>query len=176
MFKGISGLFLFTVGFLAISLNAMEKSDLENLKNSPEELVWASGSCDAQDLNMVLKALEINKYIHTVDLTIDYMNSDATKAIAAFLKKDLRLKRVKLQQNNLDENGLKALGEALKVNSSLTEINFSHIHSEEGLKALVTAIESNKSLTSIKLACDDKKIDMAPYLERISVVIKRNIR
>ena len=83
------------------------------------------------------------------------------KTFSEMLKNDTSLKSLKVQNSDIDGNseidGIKALSEALKVNTSLKEIHLWDIGigvegaSVEGAKAIAEALKVNTSLTKIML-------------------------
>ena len=72
---------------------------------------------------------------------------EGVKAIGEALKVNTLLTRIGLNGNEIGDEGAKAIGEALKVNTLLTEINL-HTNEigDEGVKAIREALEVNNSL------------------------------
>ena len=61
------------------------------------------------------------------------------------------LTKISLRGNNIGDEGAKAIGEALKENTSLTEIFLWNNIGDEGGKAIGEALKVNTSLTMIDL-------------------------
>eukprot|EP00944_MAST-04C_sp_MAST-4C-sp1_P005042 g5042.t1 len=78
------------------------------------------------------------------------IGDDMGWAIGEALKVDTSLTKIDLYDNFIGDKGGKAIGEALKVNTSLTEISLcSNNIGDEGGKAIGEALKVNTSLTEI---------------------------
>ena len=79
-----------------------------------------------------------------------YIGVEGAKAIGEALKVNTSLTEINLWGNNIGDEGGKAIGEALKVNTSLTEISlYGNNIGAEGAKAIREALKVNTSLTKI---------------------------
>jgi hypothetical protein len=90
---------------------------------------------------------------------------DGVKALADALKVNSTITSINLSYNNVDVDGAKALADALKVNSTITSIDLSDNNvGDDGAKALADAIKVNSTITSINLRYSDVGDDGAKAL------------
>ena len=95
---------------------------------------------------------------HTLqELKLDWIYKNVEEVLGAGGTKYLRdglLTKVNLntRRNRIGIKGVKAIGEVLKVNTSLTELDFYQGYiGDEGIKAIGEALKVNTSLTKINL-------------------------
>jgi hypothetical protein len=88
----------------------------------------------------------------SIDLAYNNIGDKGVKAIGEGLKVNTSLTFIYLCYNNIGDKGAKAIGEALKVNTSLTSIDLCYSYiGDEGGKAIGEGLKVNTSLTSIDL-------------------------
>ena len=92
--------------------------------------------------------------LHTLTLTYTWRISDAhIVALAEALKQNTSLTELDLSSNHISDQGAADLAEALKQNMSLTELNLSaNDISAQGAAALAEALKQNTSLTQLNLS------------------------
>ena len=85
-------------------------------------------------------------------LKVENSDIDGIKALSEALKINSALEELSLADNNFRAEGARAIGEALKVNTSVTKIDLSmNLIGDEGARAIAEALEVNTSLTHINL-------------------------
>jgi hypothetical protein len=83
---------------------------------------------------------------------IGYLGEVGAAAIADALRVNTTLTELNLRGNDVGEEGAKALADALKVNTTLTELDISCDYmGDEGAKALADALKINKTVTKLIL-------------------------
>ena len=97
---------------------------------------------------------EKTKHLRDGSWTIFHLNNynigaEGVKAVAEALKVNTTLTCIELAYNKIDDGRAKAIAEALKVNTSLTEIYLGENKiGDKGAKAIAAALKVNTSLTS----------------------------
>lgn len=101
--------------------------------------------CCAQDAIAFAEALKKNKTLLYLDLGNNAINSQGYQALAKALTKNATLISLNLGRGkfNLDTEAVQALGEALKVNRSLTHLDLDNVITNDGEKGLAEALKSN---------------------------------
>ena len=91
-----------------------------------------------------------NSYFYsTINLGYDDIGAEGAKYVAEALKVNTSLTEIRLYSNNIGAEGAKYVAEALKVNTSLTEINLAGNNiGDEGAKYVAEALKVNTSLTA----------------------------
>ena len=93
------------------------------------------------------------------ELKLDWVYRGVEGVLRREKTKQLRdgsLTKIDLSSNNIDDEGAKAIGEALKVNTSLTSIILDNNEiGDEGAKAIGEALKVNTSLTKMDLYCNN---------------------
>ena len=87
-----------------------------------------------------------------IDLSYNNIGDEGGKAIGEALKVNISLTRINLRYNEIGDEGGKAFGEVLKANTSLTEGIFlgGNKIGDEGTKAIGEALKVNTSLTLVE--------------------------
>ena len=94
----------------------------------------------------------LNSSHHFVDLKGILKKKEQVKLnqISFFIKNNCSLKNIDLSNNNIDDNGIKHICDALKWNSSLNriDISFNDVN-QKGIEYLYNTLHFNHSLTSV---------------------------
>jgi hypothetical protein len=90
---------------------------------------------------------------------------DGVKALADALKVNSTITSIDLSYNNVGDDGAKALADVLKVNSTTTSIDLSYNNVDvAGAKALADALKVNSAITTIDLTYNSVGDDGAKAL------------
>lgn len=89
-----------------------------------------------------------NRSLKKINVTKTEINDKVCIQISTYLKEpDLALIDINLSRNLIQHDGLIALAEALKVNTSLVSLNLAqNLIREGGIKEFVDALKVNKTL------------------------------
>ena len=105
---------------------------------------------DAQSISNIQRTCRTNrrwKYDKLQELKLDWVYKNVENVLGADKTKQLRdglLTKINLNWNNIGVEGGKAIGEVLKVNTSLTEISlYGNNIGDEGGKAIIEASKVN---------------------------------
>uniref|UniRef100_A0A6T8JVB3 Uncharacterized protein n=2 Tax=Hemiselmis andersenii TaxID=464988 RepID=A0A6T8JVB3_HEMAN len=106
----------------------------------------------------LLKSLESNSTLHTLDLNLCYVDPDALGDIAEILGKNLGLRFLNMGEASVTNEGAVAIGEALKTNSTLLHLDLSdnfRMDDVAGIQAIMDALgtPNNTALQSLSLRC-----------------------
>ena len=101
-------------------------------------------------------ASEINKLkkinLTTQNLQQNNIGDEGIKELTEALKTNTTLTTLNLQQKNIGDEDIKALAEALKTNTTLTTLNLQQNNiGDEGIEALAEALKTNKTLKTLNL-------------------------
>ena len=129
------------------------------LHDSPIEKLWC-GWCGVDSIEIDENC--IPKCLKVLNLSGGSINSDGCRELTKLLlKEDATLKGLFLGENNIDDGGVAILVDALRNNTSLTELN---LHSNDGISvkgeamllrlvndisSIKATLESNHTLTSL---------------------------
>ena len=111
------------------------------------------------------RALYNSYFYSTIDLGYTNIGAEGAKYVAEALKVNTSLTEIGLGWDNIGAEGAKYVAEALKVNTSLTEIHLgSNSIGDEGAKYVAQALKVNTSLTEIHLDYNDIGDEGAEYV------------
>jgi hypothetical protein len=97
-----------------------------------------------------------------IDLSFIEIGVDGVRAIAEALKVNSTLLKVYFHDNGIGSGGAQAIAEALRFNSVLREISLSNNWiGDEGAVAIAEAMEFNSSLQEIEI--DDNRFEWTKY-------------
>ena len=105
--------------------------------------------------NTIILGLKINiplKILNIPELILYHMQLTDTqiKALAEALKINTTLRELNLSKNFISDEGGKALAEALKINTTLTKLNLSkNSIGNQGASAIAEALKTNTTLTTL---------------------------
>jgi hypothetical protein len=117
--------------------------------------------CEALEQNKTLKELDISGAEYKGNIG----GSAGAKHVAKMLGVNGRLTKISLARNNLEEEGTKAICEALEQNTTLKELDisghqeYSNIGGSAGAKHVAKMVRVNDGLTALDLSCNDLKVE-----------------
>ena len=86
----------------------------------------------------------------SMKLSFKNIGDEGAKAIGEALKSNKTLTNLDVRHNKIQSEGAKAIGRALKSNKTLTSLNLqSNEIEDEGMQAIGEALKSNRTLTSL---------------------------
>ena len=148
MTEPLNSLLVFTKHWGSVGRHKVFPDDV--LPRVFEFLVDAQSICNIQ---RTCRTTRRWKYDKLQEWKLDWVYKNVENVLGADKTKQLRdglLTKIYLNWNNIGVEGAKAIGEALKVNTSLTKIYLDNI-GDEGAKAIGEALKVNTSLTEIYL-------------------------
>jgi len=123
------------------------------LKDKEELANPFSESIKRERIEDIAWILRCIKAVTNLDLSNDNIGYEGGKAIGEALKSNTTLTKVYLSNNRIGDEGDKAIGEALKGNTTLTKVYLSNNNiGYEGGKAIGEALKSNTTLTNLYLS------------------------
>ncbi|CAE7832700.1 NLRC3 [Symbiodinium sp. KB8] len=107
-----------------------------------------------EGVKALAEALKVNKSVAFINLQGVQMGPQGAKAVAvaAALQSNKVIKKIILCHNPIRDEGTEALAEALKVNESVTSIDFSAKITDDGARALAEVLRVNKSLVHMDMS------------------------
>ena len=103
-----------------------------------------------------------------IDLRVNNIGVEGVKAIGEALKVNTSLTSIFLGGNEIGDEGGKAIGEALKVNTSLAKFFlYRNNIGDEGGKAIGEALKVNTSLAEIFIYCNKIGDEVAKTIEEV---------
>ena len=150
----------FTPGTFVNYINSF-KTIIHSLKqNIPvTKLKLWSNKISVEQIIALANALKINKTLKIIELDsiqFGYKNSqgsyDGAKAIADALKTNTTLTEINLNNNNIEDEGVKVIAEMLKNNNTLRILILEdNEFGVEGAKAIAEALKENRSLIKLNI-------------------------
>jgi len=140
---------------------------------SLQHLNIASNECGDTGLGLFAEAFAVNDSLRSLDLTNNCIESgDGFEAFVERLGENvISLTSLSLASNMLGRNGGKLLGEALKRNTKLTELDVNTCHLGYGTKALIDGVGENSSLTRLKIG---RNLVPKSVVKSLARVLKKN--
>jgi Ran GTPase-activating protein (RanGAP) involved in mRNA processing and transport len=113
------------------------------------------------DMSLLIDAIGAMNLVQ-LELTGSKLTNSDLHSISTYLKYAKRLKILDLSSNTITEDGALYLGEALRLNNTIEELNLSHNNLASGTKYIVKSLISNKTLRAFNLSkngIEDKDIE-----------------
>ena len=131
--------------------------------------LWARAS--EADRRAVIEAFASNTVATSVAMVNAYINDGLGQAWGSVLTRNSTIQSLNLESNTISSGGMTALAEALRVNTTLTELKLANQHiafSQQAEMALAEALEGNTALTrcTIELRSSRARELMNKYLAR----------
>ena len=108
----------------------------------------------ADELSLILDALNVNKNIHLLVLCtndLDYTGREC-KILSDFIRINRSIKKIDLSSTRIQDSGLKSICEALKVNTTLKIVGLGdNFIGDEGCSYISDMLEHNKTLVGLSL-------------------------
>ena len=121
-----------------------------SLHNSPIETLQCE-NCRIESIE--IDCTQIPRHLRYLSLLGNRINADGCRGLAKLLQGgDAKLESLNLNRNEINDDGVKILAEALKKNKSLESLHLSNnIIKDDGAAALAAALQSNSMLKALDL-------------------------
>lgn len=130
---------------------------LRNIRDNKKDFIRAelikNPTVNDDHVTRVAKALQVNQYVTTLDLTECNFGDKGAYAIAKLLRSNPLITWVRLAANRIQERGGIAIGQALEINQSVTDLYLGSTSPRsrnnfgpQGAKAIAKALKTNKTL------------------------------
>ena len=127
-------------------------SDCLKVNNTLIELTLSDVIITAEELQILVKGIEVNTALQNVDLSHNKISDNGTVFFSECLKINKTLHKLNLSGNNITDEGAKRLAEAIQLNTTLQVLNISENQiSKEGIMRIVEACAQSRTLH--KLVC-----------------------
>ena len=119
-----------------------------------------------------------NFFLHTLILTNNIISHEGAKMISEIIVN--KVQKFDFSQNNICDEGAKAISECLKTNNTLQELNLSdNSITSEGAKKVAEAIKVNKGLLKLAFSqnaiCDDGVMSISESLKHNDVLLELDL-
>jgi hypothetical protein len=111
--------------------------------------------------------------VTSLNLGQNNIGDEGVKALAECLKTNKTVTSLDLEWNKIKDEGVKILAECLKTNKTVTILNLRYNQiGDEGVKALAECLKTNKTVTSLNLESNEIKYEGAKAFGEILAYVK----